>query len=151
MTARAAVALGEADWLRARYAEGALVNPIEDGGGLLTMAVLHDRPEMLELLLDLGFDPNERMRVEDLEEVEFPAGMPLWHCAAHGKHAMAEMLLERGADPNVHVYASGSPVYSACSRRDRRMLELLQRYGGKVDAATVGLYRETQMARRMLA
>ncbi|MBK5294949.1 MAG: GNAT family N-acetyltransferase [Acidobacteriia bacterium] len=127
------------------------MNPIEDWGGLLTIAVQHDRPEILALLLDLGFDPNERMRVQDLEEDCFSAGMPLWHCAAGGKYEMAEMLLRREADPNVHVYASGTPVHSAYSQRDWRMVELLKRHGGKVGADTVGLYRETELARQMLA
>ena len=46
------------EWLRARHAEGTLVNPVRwDGGGLLTVAVRHNRPEMLALLLDFGFDP----------------------------------------------------------------------------------------------
>jgi hypothetical protein len=50
------------EWLRARHAEGKLVNPIRwDGGGLLTVAVRHNRPEMLRLLLDFGFDPDERV------------------------------------------------------------------------------------------
>src|SRR5262245_42404223 len=51
MTPRAAVALGDAEWLRARHAAGTLVNPIEDSGGLLRVAVGHNRPEMLALLL----------------------------------------------------------------------------------------------------
>ena len=61
----------------------------------------HDRPG------DAGAAPGFRTRsgradrVEGVrDEVVFTWGMPLWHCARHGKHAMAEMLLERGADPN---------------------------------------------------
>ena len=150
LTARSAVALGEADWLRARHAEGALNNSIEDDGGLLTVAVRHDRPETLRLLLDLGFDPDERMRVGDLEEVEFSWGMPLWHCALLGKREMAEMLLKSGADPNGRVYASGSPVSTAYGRRDWTMVEVLKRHGGVVDAITAGYYREEKLAKQML-
>src|SRR5205807_6200407 len=91
LTARAAVALGEAEWLRAKHAEGALRNPIDDSGGLLRIAVSHDRPEILALLLDLGFDPDERIRLEDEDEAPFSWGMPLWHCAGSGRYAMAEM------------------------------------------------------------
>jgi ankyrin repeat protein len=152
LTARSAVALGEAAWLRARHAEGVLVNPIDWAtGGLLTIAVHHDRPDMLELLLDLGFDPDERVRSEELEEVVYSQGFPLWHCAAQGKHALAQLLLARGANPNVHVYASGSPVYSAYSHRQGAMVELLRRHGGVVGADIVGIYRETELARQMLA
>ena len=71
LTARSAVALGEAAWLRARHVEGALANPIEDWGGLLTVAVLYDKPGILTLLLDLGFDPDERVRLEALDEVVY--------------------------------------------------------------------------------
>src|SRR5262245_11692192 len=44
MTARAAVAFGDADWIRARHAEGALPGPLGAGGGLLRIAVTHNRP-----------------------------------------------------------------------------------------------------------
>lgn len=150
LTARSAVALGEADWLRARHAKGALVNPIEDWG-LLTIAVMHDRPDMLALLLDLGFDPDERVRLEGVEEVFYSQAQPLWQCAARGKLGMAEMLLQRGAHPNVHVYASGTPVYSAYRQRDWTMVALLQRYGGVVDPVTVGLFSARALAKQMIA
>jgi ankyrin repeat protein len=150
-TARAAVALGEEEWLRARHAEGTLDNPIESWGGLLTLAVMHDQPSILALLLDLGFDPNERKRLDGVEEVFYSQAMPLWRCAATGKFAMAEMLLQRGAHPNVHVYASGSPVYSAVDHGDWTMVELLQRYGGIVDPVTVGLFKDRERARKLLA
>src|SRR5205085_8001891 len=54
-TARDAVAAGDMEWLRARHAEGTLASPVRwDGGGLLTVAVRHNRPEILALLLDFG-------------------------------------------------------------------------------------------------
>jgi ankyrin repeat protein len=150
LTARSAVALGNEAWLRARHAEGALTNPIEDWGGLLTIAVLYDRPDMLKLLLDFGFDPNERIRLDGVEEIVYSQGMPLWNCAATGKLAMAEMLLERGADPNKHVYAAGPPVDSAYHHRDWTMLDLLKRFGGVVPPVTLALYHEQELARQML-
>ena len=154
LTPGAAVALGDADWLRAQHASGSLTNPIEDWGGLLRIAVSHNRPDILKLLLDFGFDPDERVRfqaVGDPDEVVFTWGMPLWHCASSGKHEMAAMLLERGADPNADMYASGTPVSQAYRQRDRKMIQLLERYGGVVDAGTVGLYRLTDRARQILA
>ncbi len=156
LTPRSAVALGEADWLRARHAEHGLANPrvvdiFAPPAGLLTIAVKHDRPEILSLLLDLGLDPDERMRVDGLEQAEFTWGTPLWHCAALGRYEMAEILLRHGADPNGRVYASGSPVYSAYRRQDRTMVELLQLHGGVVGAITAGMYGEADLARRMLA
>ena len=150
-----AVTRGDAAWLRARYAERTPANPgvidiLAPPSGLLTLAVKHDQPEILSLLLDLGFDPDERMRLKNLETAEYSWGMPLWHCAALKRHAMAETLLKRGADPNGRVYASGSPVFSAYRQGDRAMIELLQRYGGVTDAVTVAMHGETTLAAKML-
>lgn len=149
-TPRWAVAMGEADWLRARHAEGKLVNP-PDGDGLLTIAVRHGRPEILKLLLDLGFDPDERIRVGGLEEVVYSWGRPLQLCAAANQLAMARMLLERGADPNGEIYAAGTPVSTAYRARGETMLKLLLDRGGILQAATAGYHRDSDLARRMLA
>ena len=153
LTASAAVALGHEDWLRARHAEGVLINAIEDTGGLLRIAASHNRPDMLRLLLDFGLDPDERRRFGEAggSEVVFTWGMPLWHCASSGKYEMAELLLSRGADPNADVYASGTPVYQAYGARDWKMAELLQRYGGWPNGTVAGLYRQTDLAKRLLA
>jgi hypothetical protein len=64
---------------------------------------------------------------------------------------MAEMLLAHGADPNADVYASGTPVTEAYRQRDRKMIELFERHGGVVDAATVGFHGLTERARHMLS
>ena len=153
--AHSAVARGDADWLRARHAEGALTNPavvniFEPSNDLLTLAVKHDRPEILSLLLELGFDPDERMRLSGLEPPEYSWGAPLWHCAAAGRLAMAELLLKRGADPNGRVYASGSPVFSAYRAGDEAMIALLEQYGGKTDAITAAMHGRAEMAAKML-
>jgi ankyrin repeat protein len=150
--ARAAVASGDIGWLRARHAEDTLVNTIRwDGGGLLTVAVRHDKPEILRLLLDYGFDPDERVSSGEGDWVAYSQGYPLWSCAALGRRDMAEMLLEQGANPNVHVDSSGSAVYSAYSHKRWEMVELLRRHGGVVSADTAAIYRQTDLARQMLA
>jgi ankyrin repeat protein len=153
----AAVALGDGGLVRARHAEGALVNATAyDGsgpiGGLLTTAVTHNRQEMLALLLDLGLDPDERAREVGTDgEVAWSWGMPLHHCAEFGKFAMAKMLLARGADPNVSVCCSGTPVGVAYGNRHWEMVKLLERHGGVVYAANAGYYRDTELARRLFA
>jgi len=150
--ARTAVASGDTEWLRARQAEGTFVNPVRwDGGGLLTVAVRHNRPEMLTALLDFGFDPDERVSIGEGDWVAYSQGYPLWYCAALGRREMAETLLQRGASPNVHVDSSGSAVYSAYSHKQWEMVELLRRHGGVVSADTAALYRHTDLARQMLA
>jgi hypothetical protein len=122
-----------------------------DAGGLLTLAATHNQPEVLTLLLDLGFDPDERVRWSEGPDAAYSLGYPLWHCAATGKQAIAELLLQRGASPDVHVDSSGSAVYAAYSHRQWAMVDLLKRYGGIVTPDIVGLYRETNLARELLA
>ncbi len=152
-TALAAAALGDAGWLRARHAAGALANPIDDAGGMLRIAASMNRQEVLALLLDIGFDPDERTQFEFVggDGIEYTQGMPLYHCAGSGKFDMAEMLLHHGADPNASVYASGDPVFSAYSERDWKMVELLSRYGGVPCASAAGLYRQTELGKKILA
>jgi ankyrin repeat protein len=64
---------------------------------------------------------------------------------------MAELLLDRGANPNVHVDSSGSSVYSAYSHKQWHMVELLRSRGGIATADTAPLYRQTDLAREILA
>ena len=150
LTSRAAVLLRKGDLLRAQHADGKLENPIGDDGGLLSLAVRNNIPDMLALLLDLGLDPDERVRIQDLEEVVYGSGGALHYCASTGKLAMAEMLLARGADPNLHVYAAGSPVYKAYEANDAAMVALLEKFGGVVDASTAGILRLVDKARALL-
>jgi hypothetical protein len=150
--ARAAVAAGDFEWLRAQHAAGTLANSIRwNGGGLLTVAVRQNLPEMLTRLLDYGFDPDERASEGEGDWVAYSQGYPLWYCAALGRREMAETLLQRGANPNVHVDSSGSAVYSAFSHKQWDMVELLRQHGGVVSADTAAIYRQTDLARRMLA
>ena len=110
----------------------------------------HNLPEVLRLLLDFGFDPNERVSIGEGDWVAYSQGYPLWHAAALGRQEMAEVLLQRGANPNVHVDSSGSSVYSAYSHKQWGLVELLRRHGGLVSADTAAIYRQTDLARQML-
>ena len=151
MTAAAAVAVGDADWLRARQTEGTLENQIRETGGLLRIAITHARPEILRMLLDFGFDPDERIRFTWGDDPAYSWGMALQTAVGLHRYDMAELLLERGADPNASIYASGDPMFSAYGEGDDRMIALLERYGGIPTAATAGLFRRPELARKMLA
>jgi len=149
---RSAVARGDTAWLNARHAERPLTNVIDwESGGLLTLAVANNQRAVLALLLDFGFEPDERVRWSEGLEAAYSQGYPLWHCAATGKRELAELLLDRGASPNIHVDSSGSPVYAAYSHRQWAMVDLLKRRGGVVTPDIVGLYRETALANDLLA
>jgi ankyrin repeat protein len=151
-----AVAAGDLAQIRALHAEGRLTTATTLGlfkpfGGLLTAAVEHDRADVLELLLDCGLDPDERVRIEGSDDVLYSWGLPLYTCVMEGKPGMARLLLERGADPNAQILASGTPTYAAYRRKDAGMIALLEERGGALDAASVGYLRLTDRARKMLA
>jgi ankyrin repeat protein len=98
MTTRAAVLQGDADWIRGRHAEGKLEVglPKKQGyRGLLEIAVHSGRIDMLELLLELGLDPDEP--VQDADGKEHRRGGPLALCAKTKQVQMAEALLACGA------------------------------------------------------
>jgi ankyrin repeat protein len=148
-TPRWAVMTSNAEWLRARHGEGTLGNPIYGDEGLLSLAVMFDEPDVLALLLDFGFDPDERRRL-DLDPPEDTWGQPLRKCAETSRLKMAEMLLARGADPNGHIYASGTPLFVAYGQKDRAMIDLLERHGGYLDAELVGWLGLTDKAEQLL-
>lgn len=149
--ARAAVARGDLGWLRARFAEGKLTNPVRwEDGGLLAAAVRDDQMEVLAFLLECGFDPDERVSSGEGDWVAYSQGYPLWTAAARGRRAMVELLLDGGADPNVHVDSSGSAVHSAYSHRQWEIAELLTQRGGMLTADTAAIYRLTGRVRQLL-
>jgi ankyrin repeat protein len=150
LTPRSAVILGDGGFLRQTAAEEDLISPQDADGWLLGLAVDYDRPDILKLLLQLGLDPDARVRVEDDDRVNFSWGMPLYQCVRAGKHEMAVVLLRHGADPNGQVYAGGTPLSEAYGQRDEKMIALLEQYGGKTNASMAGLYRRPDIAKRLL-
>jgi len=150
MTAAAAVARGDEAWLRASHAAGTLTEP-PDGYGLVSRAVIRRRPDVLRLLLDFGFDPDERRRVKDIEEVVYSWGEPLRAAAQNDDLAMAETLLQHGADPNPSIYAASWPMFEAYQHNNRDMIALLERHGGFADAGLIGHVGLIDQAKQMLA
>jgi len=146
-TARWAIVAGDANWLRARHAEGALSNQ----RGLIGHAVRSDRPEMLQLLLNLGLDPDEPEKLEGLDEVVLTWGGPLRECASSGKLTMARILLEHRGNPNTNVYAASSALSEAYARRDVAMIALLERHGARLTPVFVGELGLTEQAATLLA
>ena len=151
MTPAAAIALGEIEWLRARHADGSLTRQVAAAAGLLRIAVTHNQSAVLSQLLAWGFDPDERIRTGEEDGAAESWGMALQHCTGSGKYELAEMLLKSGADPNARIMASGDPMFSAYSEKDWTMVALLERYGGIPNATSAGLFRKTDLARRMLS
>jgi ankyrin repeat protein len=145
----AAVALGDLE--RLRHWQAHEPKRLRESDRMLEVAVIFGHLDVLRFLLDSGLDPDERQRVEALEEAEFSWGGPLWHAAAFSEHAMAELLLERGADPNGNVYASGWPIGHTYRTRDRAMRELLWRHGARPEPSTIGDNNDVAAARELIA
>jgi ankyrin repeat protein len=151
VTIRAAVALGESARVRELLHENpAPLREISSSGGLLTLAVNHARIEMVRLLLDLGVDVDERIRLAELEEPVESWGMPLWYAALAGHAEIARILLDRGADPNANVYASGWPLRNAWNHADDSVKRLLLERGARRHPYMVAEAHDVEEARRLL-
>jgi ankyrin repeat protein len=150
MNAGAAITHGDAAWLRACHAAGALTDP-PGPYGLVARAVISGNADMLTLLLDLGCDPDERRRLGDLDDIVYSWGEPLRTCAIAGRADLAEILLKRGADPNPSIYAASTPMFEAYQRGKQDVIAVLERHGGFADALVVGYFGLIDQARQMLA
>jgi hypothetical protein len=123
---------------------------LTDDPGLVSLTVSSDRPEILRLLLDAGFDPDEHERVSGLEEVLYSWGGPLRECAGRGNTVMAGILLDHGANPNTNIYAASSAMCEALARHDSEMVQLLEKHGGIVNATTAAYLGLTERVRQLL-
>jgi ankyrin repeat protein len=127
-TAKGAVASGDVEWLRARHAEGRLLNQT----GLAGQAIAANRPDVLEVLLELGYDPDEAGHVAGLEETVPTWGAPLRSAAIRGDLEMVRMLLTHGANPNTNVYAASCALSEAHQRGHHDIVAELERHGGRL-------------------
>ncbi len=128
------------------------VYPHRDATTAWTMATERGYPEIVAVIEDaeqkLGGEAEAPSLLKDsaLDDLQL-----LWNCAAQGQIEEAEALLARGIDPNAHVDSSGSAVYSAYSHKQWKMVEFLCARRGRVTADIAGIYRQTELARQMLA
>jgi ankyrin repeat protein len=145
-TARWAVASGDAAWLRARHREGGLAA----ANDLVSHAVRAGREDVVRLLLELGFDPDESGVLGGVDDVVATWGGPLRECAIGGRVALAEILLAHGANPNTNVYAASSALYEAQVRRDAAMVSLLETHGARHTPTFVGELELVEQAAYLL-
>jgi ankyrin repeat protein len=152
LTVRGAVALGNAARVQeCLAADPAALRHIESNGGLLTLAVNHGQFEMVQLLLDLGADVNERVTLEAVEEQTWSWGMPLYYAALANHLPIARLLLDRGADPNANVYASGWPLRNAWNHKDDSVKRILLEHGANLQPHMIAETHDVAAARRLLA
>jgi hypothetical protein len=151
LTIHGAVALGDAPRVRElARADPGVLRRIEPGGGLVTVAVNHGQRDMIELLLDLGADVDERIMLPEVEEPTPSWGMPLWYAALGNRRDIVALLLDRGADPNANVYASGWPLRNAWNHEDDSVKKLLLERGAKPQPYMVAEAHDVAGAKRLL-
>jgi ankyrin repeat protein len=152
VTIRAAVALADTRRVRELVSENpAALREIHwANGGLLSLGVKHGHIEIVQLLLDLGADVNERVMLDELEEPTPSWGTPLWYAALTGRRDIVELLLDRGADPNANVYASGWPLRNAWRHQDDSVKRLLLARGAKPQPHMIAEAHDVDEARRLL-
>jgi ankyrin repeat protein len=143
-----AVALGEVAWVRkkAKSEPKLFAHDTHRKCGLLQIAIHHNQLAMLELLLELGCDPNDKNRLKGLETATYDSGEPLWIAAGESKYDFARSLLDRGADPNAEHYASGAPLHRAYNNRDQKMVDLLIKRGARPDAVMAAYEGDNERA-----
>ena len=122
-----------------------------DSAPSLSLAVRAGRMDVLEDLLDRGFDPDEAGRLEGVEEFVSTHGGPLRECALAGNHEMAALLLARGANANTNVYAASSALFIAYQNRDEKMIALLELHGARHSPVFLGSLGLVDRTRELLA
>lgn len=149
MSPRIAAALGDLEYLREWYPKSKCAGFWGDPA-VLRITVAYSQMKALKLLLDLGYDPNERVRLPAVEEEVYSSGDPLLSACGYGEYEIAKTLLEYGADPNANVYATGTATNWAAGSGDDRMFQLLKSYGGRCSAGTIGQQRDIEGAKQLL-
>ena len=152
LTTRAAVALGDRNAVRVRIsADRSQLYEIDwIEGGLLTVAVRHNRLHMARFLLDLGADVDARTLVRGVDHPVASWGSPLWWASRSGTREMVALLLEHGADPNANVYASGWPLQNAWTREDQSIKRLLLERGAVLQPYMLSEQHDVPGARERL-
>ena len=99
---------------------------MDDGSTALFAAAMKGNRKMMELLLEAGASEND---------VDRHGGTVLHVAVANQQIDAVRLLLERGADPNVAERKNKfTAVHGAASSGNVRLLKLLVKHGGRVDA-----------------
>lgn len=92
----------------------------------LHIAVEQDFRNLMDVLLDVGADPNLRDTVRGFT--------PLHHAASAGLVMAARILLSRGADPNVGDHRDQTPLHVAAAGGHGGVASLLTSEGAEIEA-----------------
>jgi uncharacterized protein len=94
----------------------------DDWGTAACQAALYGRDSLLNRLLEIGVDPNEKTN----------AGSPLLSFAvSEARYSTVQILLAHGADTRIKNEDGDLPIDRAKKHKDARMIELLGKYENK--------------------
>lgn len=97
----------------------------------LHIAADKDRDDILELLIQSGFDVNAKLSEGNIRMYEDRRSTALYFSVFNGNIEATEMLLEAGANPNLDVF---NPLLIAIRRAWIDMASMLIKYGADVNA-----------------
>ncbi|KAG5276639.1 hypothetical protein AALO_G00107960 [Alosa alosa] len=97
----------------------------------LHLAAEHDREDILEILIDAGFDVNTVLKTDHSQIYDDRCCSALHFTIRNSNIDTASMLLEAGADPNLDVF---NPLLVAVRQGNTEMVSLLVEYGANVNA-----------------
>jgi RNA polymerase sigma factor (sigma-70 family) len=95
----------------------------------LTVAVFQGHVDIVRLLLDQGANPDTPFDMDVAGETVPQWGQCLWVAANRNHYEVAQLLLQRGANPRTAVYASGEALEAPLLQGNKRMADLLFKYG----------------------
>ncbi|XP_048106948.1 ankyrin repeat and SOCS box protein 2-like [Alosa alosa] len=103
----------------------------ESGISPLHLAAEHDREDVLEILIDAGFDVNTLLKYDHSQIYDDRCCSALHFTVRNSNIDTASMLLEAGADPNLDAF---NPLLLAVRQGNLEMVSLLVEYGANVNA-----------------
>ncbi len=105
----------------------------EDYDNPLVVACFQGHTPIVQLLIDVGADPDAPFEMDVAGEKVKQWGHPLWYAANRGHYEVVKLLIENGANPNTAVYASGNAVCWAYQYGHKRVADLMFQHGAVAD------------------
>lgn len=104
-----------------------------DGCSALMMALMRQRFDVADYLIDQGADINHKRPAQHTPDTTH-GQTPLWWAANHGHMALAQKLLGKGADVNTADHHGSTPLTTAASSGHLEMVRFLVESGADVHA-----------------
>ena len=133
-----AATAGELTAVKTALADGANINVTIGGGNYdgcsaLMMALMRERFQVADYLIDQGADVNHKRPAQHTPD-RSRGQTPLWWAANHGHMALAKKLIDSGADVNTPDHHGGTPLTTSASSGHLDMVKFLVESGADVHA-----------------